>query len=89
MKKINVDVFYRFEPNLGNNGELIVYLKSSGALYEMTEPYYIFLKEIDKGYTFESLLNAYMCKYPTLTKEEIISCIETIEKELYELGLIL
>ena len=46
MKNINNDVFYRFEPNI-DNGILIVFFKKSNKIYELTKPYYIFLKCIE------------------------------------------
>lgn len=86
MKKINKDVYFRFEPNLGDEGELIVYFKKSGELFEMTEPYYIFLKGIEES--AEELLSTFSEKYPSLKTEEILENIKIIKSELLELGIL-
>jgi len=89
MYKINKEVFYRFEPNLGDEGELVVYFKEANEIYEMTEPFYIFMKGIENNHSFNQLINIYIDRYPQLKKMEIVDNMHKIEDKLRELRVIL
>ncbi|KXG76877.1 hypothetical protein [Thermotalea metallivorans] len=88
MKEISNRVFYRFEPNLEENGLLIVFFRDTEEIYEMTEPYYLFLKCLEKNMDREEQVIFFNKKYPNLHVSEIEENLMVIEKDLKELGVI-
>lgn len=88
MKKISSRVFCRFEPNLGENGLLIVFFRDTEEIYEMTEPYYLFLKCLKENMDREEQIIFFKRKYPDLHVSEIEENLTVIEKDLKELGVI-
>lgn len=86
MRKISNRVFYRFEPNLGESGLLIVFFKDTEEIYEMTEPFYLYLICLEKKFNLEEYFKE---KYPNLSILEIEENLVIIEKKLIELEVII
>ncbi len=78
---INKRIFWRYEPNF-KNPKLIVYFIDKHKLYELTPPYYFYLKLIEKESVEE--LKAFL-KY---SKEDQLKEISELENNLLQLGVI-
>lgn len=81
MMKINKRIFWRYEPNF-KKPKSIIYFIDKHKLYELTPPYYYYLKLVDKE-SVEDFKN--LLRY---SKDDILSEIAQLENNLLKLGVI-
>ena len=86
--RINKKIFYRFEPNLEDEGILIIFNIETDDLFELSKPYYEFLQCIEKGYNEFKQKNYFREYYPEISKEELDLSLTEIRKTLLEMGVI-
>lgn len=88
-KMLSNKIFYRFEPNLSEDGTLVIFFMEDNTAYELTKPYYIFLHSIECGLTNKEMVSLYKDEYPELSNQEIEGSMNQIESTLIEIGVLL
>lgn len=88
MSSINKNLFYRYEPYI-DNGVLIIFFTKKNKIFELTEPYYIYLKSIENNLNFEQIYLKFKNKYPELDRENINKSLDYIDKKLHEIGVLI
>lgn len=81
MKKISKNVYWRFEPNF-KSAKLIIYFINEHKLFELTEPYYYYLRLVEKN-SLEEVINL-----AKLADSNLLADLYKIESNLLELGVI-
>lgn len=81
MIRINKEVYWRFEPNF-KSPKLIIYFINQNKLYELTPPYYYYLRLVEKNSLEE------MLELIKLSDSNLLSDISLIKNNLMQLGVI-
>lgn len=85
---INKNVFYRYEKNI-DNGVLVIFFKDTNKIFELTEPYYLYLDNLDKGNDNNYIENIFQKRYPDIELKEIKESILYIKNKLFDLGVLI